>query len=45
MHPVLLFVPEEQGNKDTHRIDGEGWNGMRISDLAEVARLIAAREF
>jgi putative hydrolase of the HAD superfamily len=45
MHPVLLHHEDEQGNADTHRIDGQAWDGVRIEDLAEVSGLIAAREF
>lgn len=42
MFPVLLFVPEEQGNADTHRVDGQAWDGARIEDLSGVLDLISA---
>lgn len=40
MNPVLLDVEDEQGNADTHRIDGQSWNGARITDVSEVLSLI-----
>lgn len=36
MHPVLLFDLEEEKNPDTHRVEGEEWNGDRINVLGEV---------
>ena len=36
MHPVLLFDLEEAKNPDTHRVEGEEWNGNRINLLSEV---------
>lgn len=41
MRAVLLAVPEEQNNSDTHRIDAEeGWCGPTIYDLKELPGLI-----
>lgn len=42
MHPVLLHDENEQGNADTHRVDGQIWDGARIADLSEVLGLIPA---
>jgi putative hydrolase of the HAD superfamily len=44
MNPVLLDDEEEQGNADTHRIDGQSWNGVRIADVREVLSLIREKE-
>lgn len=41
MRPVLLHDEGEQGNADTHRIDGQAWDGARIMALSEVGGLIA----
>lgn len=40
MHPVLLHMKEEQDDAEAHRVDGELWDGARISDLAEILCLI-----
>jgi putative hydrolase of the HAD superfamily len=40
MRPVLLSVREEQGNADTHRIDGEEWTGPRIAELNELLVIV-----
>lgn len=42
MQPILLHDAKEQGNADTHRIDGESWDGARISDLREVFSLMGS---
>lgn len=36
MRPLWLFVREEQGTQDTHRVDGQSWSGDRINDLREL---------
>ena len=41
MTPVLLFDRSEQGNPDTHRIDGEKWDGMVIYSFNEVIGLLS----
>ncbi|MBS0631707.1 MAG: HAD-IA family hydrolase [Verrucomicrobia bacterium] len=41
MYPVQFYDEAEQG-QDTHRVDGQGWTGRRILDLAEVLPLLAA---
>lgn len=40
MRAVLLTAPEEQNNADTHRIDGEEWQGSVVEDLGDLLRII-----
>lgn len=40
MNPVLIFDRSEQGNPDTHRIDGEQWDGKVIYSFSEVLGLL-----
>lgn len=36
-----LAVPEEQANPDTHRVDGESWDGEAISELEDLLPKLA----
>jgi putative hydrolase of the HAD superfamily len=40
MTPVLIFDKSEQGNPDTHRIDGEKWHGTVVYSFREVIGLL-----
>jgi putative hydrolase of the HAD superfamily len=40
MHPLLLYDRNEQNNADTHRVDGEVWEGQMISDLKELLDIL-----
>jgi len=40
MRAVLLAVPEEQNNADTHRIDGEEWRGVKIHAFDKLRPLL-----
>jgi putative hydrolase of the HAD superfamily len=43
MQPVLLYEEDEQGNADTHRVDGQAWDGAQITDLSEITDLISMK--
>jgi putative hydrolase of the HAD superfamily len=40
MKPVLIFDNNEQGNPNSHRVDGEEWGGTVIYSLSEVLGLL-----
>ena len=40
MTPVLIFDKSEQGNPDTHRVDGEKWHGTVIYSFSDILGLI-----
>lgn len=40
MTPVLIFDKDEQGNPDSHRVDGEEWRGTIIYSLDEISGLL-----
>ena len=40
MHSVRIFIAEEQGDSDAHRIDGEEWDGSRITALSEILAML-----
>lgn len=44
MRPVLLLVSEEQGSQDTHRMDGQAWDGPCVTELSELCSLITSQD-
>ena len=40
MMPVLIFDEDEQGNPDSHRVDGQEWDGEVIYSLDDVLELL-----
>ncbi len=45
MKPVLIFDKNEQGNADSHRVDGEEWGGAVIYSFSQVLELLDEAEY
>ncbi len=44
MKPVLIYDKNEQGNADSHRVDGEEWGGDVIYSFSQVLELLDEAE-